>query len=337
MSADGTNFWSGRSVALTGATGFIGSHVAVALRVRRAEVVALHRAESNVSKLLAIGVKPVVAPLSDSTALAEGCRGAEVLIHAAGTVDFSANWDAVRAVNVGGTQTVLAAARQAGVRRVVHISSVVAVGATREPILQDETACWNLKQYRVPYATTKREAEAVALAAAFRGLDVVVVNPSCVIGPDDFGGSEFGILCKRFWRGRMPVHFLGGNNFVDVRDVASGILAAAMSGRSGERYLLAGENLRWPAFFRELARVTGRAIPRFSLPGFLASPLARIVGLTDNKPGHRPAITPEQARLVGLYFFFSSAKAECELGFRPRSVRESLADAHAFWQGKGAA
>jgi dihydroflavonol-4-reductase len=134
----------------------------------------------------------------------------------------------------------------------------------------------------------------------------------------------------------VPVHFTGGNNFVDARDVADGVMAAATRGRPGERYLLTGENRRWPALFRELARAAGRPIPRFTLPGWLAPVLARSVALAPQKPGHRPAITPEQARLVGWYFFFTCDKARRELGFAPRPLRDSLADAHAFWQGRAA-
>ncbi|MFM8274065.1 MAG: NAD-dependent epimerase/dehydratase family protein, partial [Gemmata sp.] len=222
--------WAGRRVALTGATGFVGRHVASALRARGADVIALHREGSDVTRLREAGVRTVVAPLTDSHALAAACRGADVLIHAAAAVDFGGSPDAIRAVNVGGTRAVFAAARSAGVRRAVHVSSVVAVGGTREPVVQDETAKWHLGAFGVPYASTKREAELVALAANGADLEVVAVNPGCVVGPDDFGESEFGSLCKRFWRGRLPVHFTGGNNFVDVRDVAAGVLAAAERG-----------------------------------------------------------------------------------------------------------
>ena len=99
-----------------------------------------------------------------------------------------------------------------------------------------------------------RRAEELALAANGRGLEVVVVNPACVIGPDDFTSSEFGTLCRRFWLGRLPIHFGGGNNFVDVRDVASGIVSALDRGRPGERYILGGANRSLTAFFRATLR-----------------------------------------------------------------------------------
>ncbi|MFO0804618.1 MAG: NAD-dependent epimerase/dehydratase family protein [Gemmataceae bacterium] len=212
--------WTGRRVAVTGATGFVGWHVAAQLRARGADVLALHRAGSNIGNLRRLGVQTVLAGLDDPAALTNACHGAEVLIHTAGAVDFGGDWAGIRAVNVHGTANAIAAARAAGVRRLVHVSSIVAVGGGTRAMLLDETAEWNLSRYRVPYATTKREAETLALQAARDDLEVVVVNPGCVVGPEDFSESEFGRVCKRFWRGRLPLHFGGGNNFVDVRDVA---------------------------------------------------------------------------------------------------------------------
>src|SRR5262249_32175909 len=162
------------------------------------------------------------------------------LFHVAGAVGFGEDWEPFRRANVEGTRNVLAAARAAAVRRVVYTSSIVAIGAGPLPRALDETAAWDLGRLRVPYVTSKGLAEEAALAAAGGGLEVVAVNPASVLGPDDFAGSEFGTLCRRFWRGRIPFHFGGGNNFVDVRDVAEGHLLAAQCGRSGERYLLGG-------------------------------------------------------------------------------------------------
>ncbi|MBP3956216.1 NAD-dependent epimerase/dehydratase family protein [Gemmata sp. G18] len=327
--------WTGRRVALTGATGFVGWHLASALRAAGAEVVALHREGSDTARLQSIGVRTAVAPLIDAGALAAGCRGADVLVHAAAAVDFGGDREAIRQVNVEGTRTVIQAARAAGVRRVVHLSSVAAVGATRWPDVRDESAPWTLGAFDVPYATTKRDAELMALAANDDGLEVVVVNPGCVVGPDDFGESEFGALCKRFWRGRVPFHFTGGNTFVDVRDVAAGVMAAATRGRPGERYLLTGENRRWQGFFQDLARAAGRPIPRATFPGWLALPVARVMAWRGHKKKRRPPLSIDSAKFVGLYFFYTAEKARRELGFAPRPLRESLADAFAFWHGPG--
>src|SRR5262249_23375986 len=212
------SFWHDRPVAVTGASGFVGYHLALLLRRMGARVTALVRATSARQRLLAAGVTCQTAPLEDVAALTEGCRGAAVVFHVAGAVDFEDHWERLQQINVGGTQNVLAAARAAGVRRVIHTSSIVAVGATPKPRILDETASWDLGRLRIPYVTTKRRAEETALAVSGPELEVVVVNPSCVVGPDDHSNSEFGTLCRRFWRGRIPIHFGGGNNYVDVRD-----------------------------------------------------------------------------------------------------------------------
>ncbi len=322
-----TSFWSGRAVAVTGATGFVGYHVAMQLVKHGAEVVALVRPTSQRQRLLVAGIRCVEAPLEE---LARGCRGREFLFHLAGAVDFENDWERFRQVNVDGTRHMLAAAREAGVRRVVHTSSIVAVGASEEPRSLNETALWNLGALRVPYVSTKREAEELALKASGSGLEVVVLNPASVVGPADYAGSEFGTLCRRFWHGRIPLHFGGGNNFVDVRDVADGHLLAAERGRAGERYLLGGHNRTYTAFFSDLARVAARPVPRFRVPAALGTAVAWLNDRFRRRP-RRSYLTAGQARLLALYFFFDSSKAVRELGYRPRPLVETLADAHAFW------
>lgn len=322
--------WAGRRVAVTGATGFLGHHVCVALAAAGAEVTALVRAFSDTSRLKPLGVRCQVAPLDEPVLLTEANRGRELLFHLAGAVDFNNDWDQCRRVNVEGTANVLRAAARAGVRRVVHASSIVAVGATPEPVRLDEASTWTLGGKAVPYVTTKREGEQLALA--FRdGPEVVVVNPASVIGPDDYSGSEFGMMCRRFWQGRIPLVFGGGNNFVDVRDVAAGMLRAGARGRPGERYILSGVNQSYTAFNSELARAAGRPIPRFRLPTGLARLGAMIGDRLKTKRTKRPLLSSAQARLLGLFFYYDCGKARRELGYETRPLRETLADSYRFW------
>jgi len=320
--------WRGRTVAITGATGFVGFHLARRLAAVGTQVAALVRPTADRGRLIAAGVRCVEGSLEEPGPLLELARHCEVLFHVAGAVDFGGDWERLRRVNVDGTRRVLAAARAAGVRRFIHTSSIVAVGASSTPQLLDETARWNLGAMRVPYVTTKRQGEGLALAENGR-LEVIVANPGCVVGPDDFAGSEFGILCRRFWRGRLPIHFGGGNNFVDVRDVADGLVRAADRGRPGERYLLTGTNRSMSGFFGELARAAGRAIPRLRVPTSLA-PIVAALGERFTRSGP-PALTLPQARLMPYFWYFDCAKARRELGYEPRRLRETLADAHAFW------
>jgi dihydroflavonol-4-reductase len=321
--------WFGRRIAITGATGFVGHHLSSRLVHAGAEVTALVRATSATDRLKALGCRCLVAPLDDPAALTRALGGCEIVFHVAASVDFGNDMDRLRAINVGGTANLLAAARAAGVRRVVHTSSVVAVGCSDRPVPLDEESPWNLGALRNPYITTKREAEELALATT--GVEVVVANPGCIIGPDDFSRSEFGTLCRRFWRGRVPVSFPGGNGFVDVRDVADGLIRVAARGRAGQRYLLSGHNLTFAEFFRALAGAAGRRYPRLPLPRWSAPLLAGLLRLAPAKPGTRPLLSPETARLMGRYFFFDTTKARTELGWQARPLAETLSAAHAFW------
>jgi len=326
-----TTGWLSRRVAVTGATGFLGYHLVRGLVRGGARVAALVRPTSQTVRLQAAGVSCHVASLTDAAEVATVCRGCEVLFHLAGAVDFEADWERFRLANVEATRGVLEGARRAGVRRVVHVSSIVAVGAAAEPRALDERARWTLGRLRVPYVTTKRQAEQIALDTSRPGFEVVVVNPACIIGPDDFTRSEFGTLCRRFWLGRAPVYFGGGNNFVDVRDVAVGMMAAAERGRPGERYILGGYNRSYTDFFTDLARTSGRTVPRFRLPTALAACVAWVNQRRQWRSGSRSYLTPGQARMLALYFYFDCTKARRELGYMPRPWRQTLTDTYAFW------
>ena len=322
-------FWNGRSVGLTGATGFIGHHVAILLRKFGAHVTALVRPASAHERLSAAGVQLLEGDLCSPASLTQLCTGKEFIFHVAGAVSFDSDWARIREVNVECARSIAAAARRAGVGRLVHTSSVVAIGASRRPVVLDETSEWTLESLRVPYVTTKREGE---LAVLSDGVDVVAINPTCVIGPNDFSGSEFGTLCRRFWKGRIPFHFGGGNNFVDVRDVALGHLLAGSLGRSGQRYILGAHDLTYHDFFRSLAVVAGRRRPPYRLPHVFGRGLAPLIEWIARRRGNRrPYLTTGQVRLLSHYFYVSSAKAARELGYAPRPLETTLADAFKFW------
>ena len=315
-------------VAVTGASGFVGRHLVRELIHDGVQVTAVVRATSDTSKLVGARiVNAAIAPSIDGE-LANAFAGCDTVFHLAGAVDFGADWARFREVNVGGTANVLAAARAAGVRRVVHCSSIVAVGAARRVERLNERSKWNLGGLRVPYVSTKREAEELALAENGRGMEVVVANPAAVIGPGDDGGSEFGTICDRFWRGKVPIHFGGGNNFVDVRDVVRGLLLCAERGTPGERYILGGDNRSMTAFFSELARVADRPIPRLRLPTALAPITAKLEARIGKRKRRRAYLSAAQAKLLPYFFYFDSGKAHRELGWHARPIQESLSDAY---------
>ncbi|MCS7159905.1 MAG: NAD-dependent epimerase/dehydratase family protein, partial [Gemmatales bacterium] len=326
-----TQFWRDRPVAITGATGFLGYHVARLLALSGARVRALVRPTSQIRRCHGLNLEFHLAPLEDFEALCRSLRNQDIVFHLAGSVHLGDDWQSVWHTNVEGTQRLLEAARQAQVRRIVHVSSIVTIGASRQPRVLDESAHWNLASLKVPYIQSKREAETLALLSAARGQDVVIVNPACLVGPQDYSGSEFGVLCRRFWCGRIPLMFRGGANFADVRDVAQGILSAAESGRCGQRYILGGVNRTWLDFFRDLARLSSRPLPRWCAPNSLGPIIATLNRYCERRRRKRPYLSAAQAELLSWFFFVSSRRACEELGYYMRPWQHTLRDTYQFW------
>jgi dihydroflavonol-4-reductase len=264
----------------------------------------------------------------DPAAVRAAVAGCSVVIHAAGIV---AVWGPGVAkmwpVHVEGTRNVLDALDPGA--RLVHTSSVVAVGASRSGEVLTEESPFKLARVKLAYVRAKRAAEELVLAS---DRDLVVVNPGYLIGPEDFEKSVMGKLCHRFWRGRAPVAPPGGLNLVDVRDVALGHLLAAERGTRGRRYILGGENLTYTEFMRQMAGAAGmhpRWLPRIPRPLFA---LAALFGEARGRlRGKEPYPSLSHVRLNRYYWFFASDRARRELGYEPRTVGESLADAYAWY------
>lgn len=323
-------------VAVTGATGFLGRQLVRELTKRGCQVIAITRASSSIERLHELGAEISPYGLDNAELLKAAFRNCDVVFHLAGAVDFGSDWPRFQQANVVGTANAMNAAESAGVRRVVHCSSIVAVGASRIPQRLNECTRWNLGPMRVPYITTKRQAEELALAHNGPRSDVVVVNPACVLGPDDETSSEFGTMCRRFWSGRIPIHFGGGNNFVDVRDVVQGILVAWTHGRPGERYILGGVNRSMTAFFSSLAQAAGHSIPRWRLPNAMGPAIA-FAEQRWSRQRSRAYLSPAQARLLPWFFYYDCSKAQQELNFRCRPLHETLRDTFQFWRERKAA
>jgi len=324
-------------VAITGATGFVGRHLCAHLRRLGVEIVAITRTTSNTEPLQQLGVEIRHAELTDVPTLKTVFARCNSVFHLAGAVDFGTDWPRFHQINVVGTANVIAAAQSTCVERFIHCSSIVAVGASRAPETMNERTPWNLGPLCVPYVSTKRKAEELALAANGSKLEVIVVNPACVIGPDDDGQSEFGTLCHRFWKGRVPIHFGGGNNFVDVRDVVAGMVTAWQRGQPGQRYILGGANRSMTAFFGELAKAADKAIPRLRLPSIFGPAVALAEQTLSSGQRARAYLSPAQARLLPWFFYFDNAKAKSELGFHTRPLAVTLHDTFADWRKRRAA
>jgi dihydroflavonol-4-reductase len=231
-------------------------------------------------------------------------------------------------VNVAGTQLILDAARG----RLVHTSSIVAVGAGLDGQVYDEESTFNLDNVGIDYVRTKRAAEEAALARTDR--DVVVVNPGYLIGPEDYEKSVMTRLFARYWRGGLPVLPPGGYSLADVRDVARGHLLAAEKGQAGRRYILAGENLDWPKLAQHLAAAAGfqpRWTPRLSVWALRA--LARVGEQRAQMKNREPYPSIQQARLQQFRWFYDSSRARTELGYWTRPLKESIDDMYRWSRG----
>jgi dihydroflavonol-4-reductase len=314
---------------VTGGTGFLGYHLVKLLGDLGARVRVFALAPPPDHPIRRFAHAEIIAgDILDATAVRAAVAGSSVVIHAAGIVavwgpSVSRMWP----VHVDGTRNVLSALDPGA--RLVHTSSVVAVAASRSGDALDEETPFNLAGVKLAYVQAKRAAEELALGSE---RDVAVVNPGYLIGPEDYEQSVMGKFCHRFWRGRAPLAPPGGLNLVDVRDVAAGHLLAAEHGTRGRRYILGGENLAYTDFMRTMADVAGmrpRWLPHIPRPAFWLGALLNEA--RGRLRGKEPYPSLAHARLNRYYWFFSSERARRELGYEPRSVRESLADAYAWY------
>lgn len=319
-------FWNGKTVCVTGGTGFVGFQIVRQLMGAGARVRCLALRPADTHPIFALElVKGHFGDVCDTQFVRKALAGCDVIFHTAGIVAvWGPRLSRMHEIHVAGTRSVLAAApRQA---RVVHTSSVVAVGASHgRPLTEDDP--WNLRGLQVDYVQAKRAAEELALAAAARDRDVVVVNPGLVIGPDDHGESFMGRFLLRFWKGRIFMAPPGGVNLVDVRDVAAGHLLAAERGRSGRRYIMGGENVSLHALMRTMASVAGmrpRALPR--MPPWVEWLIAGGAELRTTIRRREPYPSFQHVRLNRLNWFYDWSRARDEVDFRPRPLLDSLRD-----------
>jgi dihydroflavonol-4-reductase len=324
-------------IAITGASGLLGANLAAELIAGGHHVVATRRSSTNLAHVADLKIEWREADLSDTAALQRAFADVEAVFHCAAAVSVRKEITAeMQATNVDGTHHVIAAVAGAKVRRLIHTSSIVAIGLSTDGTPCDESSRWNYDDYGLTnaYAITKHQAEVAVLAAVTRAeapIDAVVVNPTYMFGPRDVRPSS-GKLLLDIARRKLPGWTPGINNFADVRDVARGMVAAWQRGRSGERYILGGSDLTYREMMELAARAAGVAPPKFGLP----HPLARVVGwwgdLVERRGGD-PLVNSTQVR----YAFsdrlrYSSAKAERELGYTRGSLEAAMRDALAWFR-----
>ena len=306
---------------VTGATGFVGSVLVRQLLEAGEAVRVLRRPTSSLDLLgdAAAHVEHVLGDVTDPEAVARAVAGAETVYHVAGVVAFGRRARArLRAVNVEGTAAVVNAALAAGVGRLVHTSSIAALGRPPRAGVLDETAVWTRSPLNTAYALSKRDAEREVLRGVAEGLDAVVASPALVFGPGRTGEGTTAVA-ERLAAGRLPLAPPGATAVVDVEDVAAGLRAACARGATGERYLLAAENLAWTEILTTLADALGVPAPTRTAPPWLLAAGGALGEAWAAVSRSQPGLTRETARQAAATVRYDGSRAERELGvvYRP--------------------
>ena len=321
---------------VTGATGFLGSHLARRLIEAEHSVRILYRSPSKLAVLDGLDFEALQGGLDDIETLKRACDGCQVVFHAAAKADYWKDDDqeALFRVNVDGTRNVLRAAQSAAVQRVIFTSSASAVGIRPGAELADESEPFNLPPQRFWYAWSKVKAEEAAAEFAADGLDVVILNPTVIIGPGDVNviSGTFVIETAR-WQWTLPMS-AGGLAVIDVRDAAQAHINAIDRGRSGERYILNTANYAYREWFRMIAEAADVRPPIFSAPNWMLEPAARLIEL-GRRLGIQTPLDANQMRLGGTCVYFDGRKAYDEL-FTPQiDIETSLKETFQWYAARG--
>ena len=326
---------------MTGATGFLGSHVARVLADQGAELRLLVRPTSdlrNVSGL--VNADRVVGDLREPESLKRAMAGCDVVFHVAADYRLwtpaKADVERMYRSNVEGTRAIIRAAQEAGVRRVVYTSSVATMGFKKDGSLVDETAPVSLGDMVSHYKKSKFMAEEVALEAGKKGANVVVVNPTTPIGEQDVKPTPTGRIVVDFLKKKFPAYVNTGLNLVDVHQCARGHVMAMEKARPGERYILGGENLTLKQILDKLSAITGLPSPKVKLPYGVALGFGVFdTYFTGKLLKKTPRASIDEVKMGRKIMFVSSAKAERELGWREVPVDGALRRAVDWFEANG--
>ncbi len=322
---------------VTGTTGFVGSAVARNLINAGERVRALVRPESDRRNLEGLPVEVAEGDLRDRPSLERALKGCEGLFHVAADYRLWARRpDDIYETNVEGTKNLMSAAAEEGTRRILYTSSVAAIGPDPNGKIADEETPSTLADMHGHYKRSKFLAETeVRRLVREAGLPAVIVNPSAPLGPRDIKPTPTGRMVVEAASGRIPAYLDTGLNIVHVDDVAEGHLLAFSKGRTGERYILGGDNLTLLEVLAGVAAEAGRRPPRIKVPHGLVIPFAYVSELWAQLTGHEPFATVDSVRMAKKKMYYSSAKAERELGYRSRPAGEAIRDAVEWFRANG--
>jgi dihydroflavonol-4-reductase len=324
-----------RNVLVTGGTGFIGSNLAVALLKEGCAVRILRRPNSDLRAIDNAPVEHCIGDIRDPGALKKALRGCDTVFHTAAKVSY---WRREReemyGINIQGTRNVVNACLELGVEKLIHTSSVAAIGFSEAGGVARETNRFNWDRYDVGYRISKHRAEEEVRKGVHRGLRAVMVNPSVVIGPRDihFHGGQ---LVRDIYRKRLFYYISGGINIVYVDDVVRGHLLAAQYGRIGERYILCGENLTHREIIETIADVVGGIPPLFKVPPWMVRLIAVTAEGISTVLNVKPWVTKELLSGASLHSYFGSEKAQRELGYQVTPFRKAVQRAFNWYKEMG--
>lgn len=324
-------------VFVTGATGFLGSHVARVLAEQGADLRLLVRPTSNLKNLEGLKAETATGDLRDAVSLETAMSGCEAVFHVA--ADYRL-WvrdpEEMYRSNVEGTRAILEAARKNGVRRVVYTSSVATIGFTNDGHPANEDSPVSLADMIGHYKRSKFMAEQVALEAGRGGMHVVTVNPTTPVGERDVKPTPTGRIVLDFLKRKFPAYVETGLNLVDVRECARGHVAALEKGKSGERYILGGEDLTLKQILDKLGKITGLPSPKVKLPYFFAFATGVVdEAITGRLLKREPRATVDTVRMGKKKMFASSDKAARELGWKTVPVEDALRRAVEWFKANG--
>jgi dihydroflavonol-4-reductase len=320
-------------VLVTGATGHVGNTLVRELLAQNKNVRAMVMPGEDISALKELTVEIVVGDVLHTETLMPVFEGVEDVYHLAGIISIMPGPDELmRKVNVTGTRNVIAAAKQAGIRRLVYTSSIHALGRPPEGVTIDETLPFDPFCPAGDYDRTKAEATLSVLEAVKDGLNAVIVCPTGIIGPHDYRRSEMGLLLSGWIRSRFALLVDGVFNFVDVRDIARGHILACEKGRTGEAYILGGERVSLARLWVLVREAAGNYSQTVIIPFRLAAFAARAAAVWYRLSRTRGRFTPYSLKTVNDNSEISFSKAKQELGYDPRPLSETIRDTVQWWK-----
>lgn len=323
-------------IVVTGAPGHLGNNLVRILLEDGFQVRSMVLPGENLESLYGLETEIVEGDVRDINSLYKAFDGADTVYHLASVISLLPGYSEIlEEVNVKGARNVAEACLKTGVRRLVYTSSIHVLVEPPKGQVIDESAPCDPNRVHMAYSKSKAKGTLEVLDVIAKGLDGVITLPTGIIGPHDYKPSEMGCMILDYVRGKIPVRISGGYDFVDVRDVARGHMLAAEKGRTGEKYILSGQWISMDDIMKEISALTGVSLPRFQVPIGLASAIASLLTLYSGITGAKVLMNRDSIATLKSNSLVSCEKAESELGYSARPIRETIRDTVKWFEETG--